>query len=78
MGGGSWNGKNFGGMHTGADKKQNGGPYHNNGYVHEPNISHLDFMEGDKVRYTGSEKYKHKSRVPNGAIGTVMKKDNLS
>ena len=78
MGGGSWNGKNFGGMHTGADKKQNGGPYHNNGYRPEPNVSHLDFMEGEKVIYTGSEKYKHKSRVPNGSIGTVMKKDNLS
>jgi len=78
MGGGSWNGKNFGGMHTGADKKQNGGPYHNNGYVHEPNVSHLDFAVGEKVIYTGSEKYKHKSRVPNGSKGIVMKKDNLS
>jgi len=78
MGGGSWNGKNFGGMHTGADKKANAGPYSSNGYRPEPNVSHLDFMEGDKVTYIGSEKYKHKSRVPNGTGGLIMKKDNLS
>jgi len=78
MGGGSWNGKNFGGMHTGADKRASSGPYSNNGYRPEPNVSHLDFMEGDKVTYIGSEKYKHKYRVPNGSKGTVMVKDNLS
>jgi len=78
MGGGSWNGKNFGGMHTGADKNANAGPYSNNGYRPDPTSSHLDYGVGDKVTYIGSEKYKHKSRVPNGAGGLIMKKDNLS
>ena len=78
MGGGSLNGKNFGGMHTGADKRANSGPYSNDGYRPNPTSSHLDFEVGDKVNYIGSEKYKHKSRVPNGAIVTIMKKDNLT
>ena len=78
MGGGSYNGKNFGGMHTGTDKNANAGPYSNNGYRPEPNVSHLDYEVGDTVTHIGSEKYKHKSRVPNGAKGLIMKKDNLS
>ena len=77
MGGGSWNGKNFGGMHTGADKNANAGPYSNNGYRPDPTSSHLDYGVGDKVTYIGSEKYKHKSRVPNGVGGRIMKKDNM-
>jgi hypothetical protein len=77
MGGGSWNGKNFGGMHTGADKNANAGPYSNNGYRPDPTSSHLDFTVGDTVTYIGSEKYKHKSRVPTGCKGIVVVKDNM-
>ena len=54
MGGGNWNGKNFGGMHTSDGKKQNAGPYSNNGFQPEPFTSHRDFVEGDEVIYTGS------------------------
>lgn len=75
MGGGHWNGKNFGGMHTSDGKKQNAGPYSNNGFQPEPFTSHLDFVEGDEVIYTGSSsKNKNKRNVPNGAVGTVVEK----
>jgi hypothetical protein len=75
MGGGHWNSKNFGGMHTGDGKKQNGGPYSNNGFQPEPFTSHRDFVEGDEVIYTGSSsKNKNKRNVPNGAVGTVVEK----
>ena len=75
MGGGSYNGKNFGGMHTGADKKQNTGPYSNNGYIHDPHVSHLNYLPGEEVIYTGFNKNKHKKDVPNGTKGTVMVKN---
>ena len=79
MGGGSYNGKNFGGMHTGADKKQNGGPYSNNGYINDPNSSHLNFLPDEEVIYIGStNKNKHKKDVPNGTRGTVVDKNNLN
>lgn len=79
MGGGSYNGKNFGGMHTGADKKQNGGPYSNNGYINDPNSSHLNFLPDEEVIYIGStNKNKHKKDVPNGTKGTVVDKNNLN
>ena len=75
MGGGNWNGKNFGGMHTSDGKKQNAGPYSNNGFQPEPFTSHRDFVEGDEVIYTGSSsKNKNKRNVPNGAVGTVVEK----
>ena len=75
MGGGNWNGKNFGGMHTSDGKKQNAGPYSNNGFQPEQFTSHLDFVEGDEVIYTGtSSKNKNKRKVPNGAMGTVVEK----
>ena len=75
MGGGHWNGKNFGGMHTSDGKKQNAGPYSNNGFQPEPFTSHRDFVEGDEVIYTGSSsKNKNKRNVPNGAVGTVVEK----
>ena len=75
MGGGSWNGKNFGGLHTGADKKQNSGPYSSDGYIRNPRVSHLDFVAGEEVIYIGSSKYKHKTRIPNGTKGTVLEKE---
>ena len=79
MGGGSYNGKNFGGMHTGADKKQNGGPYSNDGYINDPNSSHLNFLPDEEVIYIGStNKNKHKKDVPNGTRGTVVDKNNLN
>lgn len=75
MGGGHWNGKNFGGMHTSDGKKQNAGPYSNNGFQPEPFTSHRDFVDGDEVIYTGSSsKNKNKRNVPNGAVGTVVEK----
>lgn len=75
MGGGSWNGKNFGGLHTGADKKQNSGPYSSDGYIRNPRVSHLDFVAGEEVIYIGSSKYKHKTNIPNGTKGTVLEKE---
>lgn len=47
--------KNFGGLHTGTGKYQNGGPYANNGYQ-KKRISHSSFKEGDRVAYIGSNK----------------------
>ena len=46
---------NFGGLHTGTGKYQNGGPYANNGYQ-KKRISHSSFKEGDRVAYIGSNK----------------------
>ena len=78
MGGGSWNGKNFGGMHTGANKNQNNGPYSNDGYIPQ-NDSHLEYIKGENVIYVGStNKIKHKNDIPNGALGTVVDKNNLN
>lgn len=75
MGGGHWNGKNFGGMHTSDGKKKNAGPYSNNGFQPEPFTSHRNFVDGDEVIYTGSSsKNKNKRNVPNGAVGTVVEK----
>ena len=75
MGGGHWNGKNFGGMHTSDGKKQNAGPYSNNGFQPDPFTSHRNFVEGDEVIYSGSSsKNKNKRNVPNGALGTVVEK----
>ena len=60
----------------GMDKKQNNGPYYNNGYIHDKNTSHQCFVPGEEVIYTGStNKNKHKKDVPNGTKGTVMVKN---
>ena len=60
----------------GMDKKQNNGPYCNNGYIHEKHTSHLCYVPGEEVIYTGStNKNKHKKDVPNGKRGTVMVKN---
>lgn len=47
--------KNFGGLHTGTGKYQNGGPYANSGY-RKKRVSHASFEEGMKVAYVGSNK----------------------
>ena len=58
------------------DKKQNNGPYCNNGYIHDKHTSHLCYVPGEEVIYTGStNKNKHKKDVPNGTKGTVMVKN---
>jgi hypothetical protein len=44
---GQWNGKNFGGGHTGDGKKQTTGHYYNN--VHHRRQSHLKFKPGTTV-----------------------------
>jgi hypothetical protein len=73
MGGGTWNGSNHGGLHTGADKNQNSGPYHNNGYT--PSIkSYKEFTAGKQVIYIGMNKNKHFTKVPNGSIGNIVNK----
>ena len=68
-------GTRVGGSGTSDGKKQNAGPYSNNGFQPEPFTSHLDFVEGDDVIYTGSSKNKNKRKVPNGAVGTVVAKN---
>ena len=45
-------------------KCQNAGPYHNNGYQPDPQLSHLDFEPEDSVYYTGYSKNNHKSDIP--------------
>ena len=45
---GQWNGKNFGGSHTGDGKKQKTGHYFNNGIYHRPQ-PHREFEAGVRV-----------------------------
>ena len=45
---GQWNGKNFGGSHTGNGKKQKTGHYFNNGIYHRPQ-PHREFEAGVRV-----------------------------
>lgn len=52
---GHFNGTNFGGLHTGTGKYQNGGPYANNGYRHKIPPNH-EFKEGRRVSYIGTHK----------------------
>jgi hypothetical protein len=59
-------------------KSQNEGPYHNNGYQPDPQLSHLDFEPEDPVYYTGYSKNKHKSDIPHNSRGTVVEKDNTN
>jgi hypothetical protein len=75
MGGGSWNGKNFGGMHTGANKGGKRGPYSSNGYTRGV-VSHKGFRVGDAVTYTGTNKNKSQYYIPNGTKGVIVTKDN--
>lgn len=76
MGGGSWNGKNFGGLHTSDGKNLKRGPYSSNGYIPDTRDSHLNYLPGDKVFYVGTSKNKSKYYIPNGTPGTILTKDN--
>jgi len=76
MGGGNYNGKNHGGEHTGDGKKLKCGPYSANGYRPDPSISHLDYVVGSKVIYTGTNKNKNRIYIPTGTSGEIMEKDN--
>ena len=62
---GEWNGKNYGGLHTGTGKYQRGGVYSTDGLRFQ-RIPHKDFTVGKMVRYVG----KHKDFV--GLRGTVI------
>lgn len=66
---GSWNGKNYGGLHTGTGKYQKGGVYSTNGerYMVIPNHK---FSDGVEVRYVG----KHKDHI--NVKGKVVSKKN--
>ena len=57
-------------------KNQNAGPYANDGYINDPHSSHLNFLEDEEVHYIGYDKFKNKNNIPNGAIGTVLNKDD--
>ena len=62
--------KNFGGLHTGTGKYQNGGPYANNGYRHKIPPNH-EFKEGRRVSYIGTHKDFRELR----GEGIVLSKD---
>ena len=67
-------GTRLGGRGKSEGKQQNAGPYSNNGFQPDPQTSHLDFVQGEEVIYTGYSKNKNKRNVPNGAVGTVVEK----
>tara|TARA_Y100000591_G_C21614676_1_gene584690 strand:+ start:238 stop:777 length:540 start_codon:yes stop_codon:yes gene_type:complete len=71
--------KNFGGLHTGTGKYQNGGPYANNGYRMK-RISHTSFKEGSKVAYLGSNKrlLEALGNDKDASTGTVVSKNDSS
>jgi hypothetical protein len=52
---GEYNGKNYGGLHTGTGKYQKGGVYSANGKRY-PRVPSRDFKEGLMVRYVGTHK----------------------
>ena len=52
-------------------KNQNAGPYCANGYRHNSNASHLNFVEGEDVFYIGNRKSK---KLTKGQKGVVMPK----
>ena len=52
---GQFNGKNFGGLHTGNGKYQKGGVYSANGQRFRK-IPHHEFIEGKEVSYVGCHK----------------------
>ena len=55
-------------------KSQNAGPYCANGYRHNSNASHLNFVEGEDVFYIGRNKFKQERNLTNGQKGVVMSK----
>lgn len=63
---GEYNGKNYGGLHTGTGKYQRGGVYSVDG-MRFPRVPSRDFKEGLQVRYVG----KHKDFI--GKRGTIIK-----
>ena len=52
---GNWNGKNFGGLHTGTGKYQKGGPYSMNGQRFKK-IPNYKFEVDRLVKYIGTHK----------------------
>jgi len=50
---GQWNGKNYGGLHTGTGKYQTGGVYSHNGQRYK-RVPTRDFTVGQNVHYIGS------------------------
>ncbi len=52
---GEYNGKNYGGMHTGTGKYQKGGVYSANGERHRT-IPNREFSAGKEVSYVGTHK----------------------
>ena len=52
---GSFNGRNYGGLHTGTGKYQNGGEYSSNGYRKQVYKS-SEFTVGRRVAYIGTKK----------------------
>lgn len=62
----------------GKQRKQNMGPYSNDGYQPTSYTSHLDFIDGDEVIYIGHRKNHLKRHVPNDTTGTVLEKDNTN
>ena len=52
---GNWNGKNFGGLHTGTGKHQRAGVYSTNGKRFKPFPNHK-FEVGKAVAYIGTHK----------------------
>jgi hypothetical protein len=52
---GEYNGKNYGGLHTGTGKYQRGGVYSVNG-MRFPRVPSRDFKENLVVRYVGKHK----------------------
>lgn len=65
---GSWNSKNYGGLHTGTGKYQKGGAYSNNGHRYKTLANH-NFKQGTEVKYMG----RHKDFV--NKKGCVISKD---
>lgn len=69
MGAGDYNGKNYGGCHTGRGDFRKGGPYSNNG-KHYRRVSHRAFTPGTLVSY-----YSNKSNPKVAYEGVVMPRD---
>ena len=82
MGAGEYNSHNYGGMHTGMGKGGKRGPYSADGFRPNTQISHLDFLEDDKVHYIGFPKHnvtRGSYRIlENGSVGHVMVREEYN
>ena len=82
MGAGDFNGHNHGGLHTGMGKGGKRGPYSADGFRPNTQISHLDFLEDDKVHYIGFPKHnvtRGSYRIlENGSVGHVMVREEYN